>query len=181
MSTFPGVKLLGTQTTHSGATGLAFAGEKDSVEAVVVLSPSTGALLEARNIDVYSFQSLYTNLQTSFLPIAEQSSGEEAAGFQWLDPVGTPSVVDSVPAGFGQLPPVPSATIDVTTKPGTTQSEVNGLSDLLEFQGTVSTETGTGGVFHLEITLDGSADQVKAFVTALHASSIVASVAVFTS
>jgi hypothetical protein len=67
MSTFPGVTLLGTETAHSGATGLAFAGENDSSQAIVVLSPSTGALLEARHINMYSFQSLYNNLLTSFL------------------------------------------------------------------------------------------------------------------
>jgi hypothetical protein len=183
MSTFPGVTLLGTETTHSGATGLAFAGQNDSVQAVVVLSPATGALLEARNINVYSFESLYTNLQTSFFPVAEKSSGGGiAAAFQWLDPIGTPSVVDSVPPAFGQVPPTPSAAIDVTMKPGTTQPEVKALLDetSIQLKGT-TTITGIGDSLHLELTLNGPADQVKAFVTALRASSIVASVVVFTS
>jgi hypothetical protein len=184
MSTFPGVKLLGTETTHSGLRGLAFAGENHSVQTVVVLSPSTGALLEARNIDVYSFQSLYASLQISFLPLADKA-GEEAAGFQWLDPLGKPIVVDSVPPTVGQLPPVPSASIDVTTKPGTTEAEVNALMQDTRSQlggaSTGTSDTGTGGVFHLEITLDGKANHVKAFVKALRASSIVASVVVHTS
>jgi len=183
MSTFPGITLLGTETTHSGATGLAFAGENDSVQAVVVLSPSTGALLEARNIDVYSFLSLYNNLLTSFLPAAEKfSGGGVSAAFQWLDPIGTPSVVDSVPAAVGQVPLAPSATIDVTMKPGTTQPEVKALLDdtSSQLKGT-TTITGIGDALHLELTLNGPADQVNAAVKALRASSIVASVVVFTS
>jgi len=183
MSTFSGVTLLGTETTHGGARGLAFAGENDSVKAIVVLSPSTGALLEARNINVYSFLSVYNNLLTSFLPAAEKSSGGGvSAAFQWLDPIGMPSVVDRVPAAFGQVPRAPSAAIDVTMKPGTTQPEVKALLDETSSQlkGT-TTITGIGGALHLELTLNGPADQVKVFVTALHASPIVASVVVFTS
>ena len=181
MSTFPGVTLLGTETTHSGATGLAFAGQNDSVQAVVVLSPATGALLEARMINVYSFESLYTNLQTSFLPAAEKSSGGGiAAAFQWIDPIGTPSVVDSVPAAFGQVPPTPSAVVDVTMEPGTTLSEVNALmkNTSSQFEGPA---TFVGNASRFELTLYSPADQVKTAVAALRASSIVASVVVSTS
>ena len=59
MATMPGVDLIGTEPTHSDTTGVALAGATglatgEGDRATIILSPSTGALLEARNVWVTS-------------------------------------------------------------------------------------------------------------------------------
>ncbi len=85
MASMPGVALIGTESTHSGATGVALAGATglatgEGDRATIILSPSTGALLEARNVWVTS---LFAGTGFGVLTI------------QWLDPAGSPQVVDS--------------------------------------------------------------------------------------
>ncbi len=196
MSMIPGVNLLGTETTHSGTSGLAFSGSNgpsspSSANTVVVLSPSTGALLEARNIDLNSFLSIYDDLHTSFLPSSEQSQGgSSAAMLEWLDPVGSPHAVNGLPSADGFGPTVtPTALIEVVTKNGTTQAQVRSLtsefSNLPGVQGMTVTgmsDTGSNGGSRLDIYLIGSQspDELASDQAQLSANPIVASVRVFT-
>ena len=193
MSMIPGVNLLGPETTHSGASGLAFSGSNgpsspSSANSVVVLSPSTGALLEARNIDLNSFLSIYDDLHTSFLPASEQTlGGGSAAMLEWLDPVGSPHAVNALPSSddFGPTVP-PTAIIEVVSKDGTTQAQVRTLttevSQLPGIKGTVMTvgETVSNGVSRLDIYLNGSPAEIANAQTQLSADPVVASVKVFT-
>ena len=192
MSMIPGVTLLGTETTHSGASGLAFSGSNgpsspSSANSVVVLSPSTGALLEARKIDLNSFLSIYDDLHASFLPASEQPlGGGTAAMLEWLDPVGSPRAVNGLPSSddFGPIA-APTAIIEVVTKNGTTQAQVRSLtsevSQLPAMKGMTMTvgETVSNGVSRLDINLNGSPAEIASAQAQLSANPVVASVKVF--
>ena len=93
MATMPGVALLGTETAHSGATGVALAGViGDGYRTTVILSPSTGGLLEARDLLVGQL--------IAGLPFGVVTT-------QWIDPSGTPQVVSAsmLPSSLaGQVP-----------------------------------------------------------------------------
>ena len=178
MSTFSGITLLGTEVTHAGASGLAFSAEGDQTGAVVVLSPSTGRLLEARNVvGITSFQPIDSALRPSFLSFAERSEGGSGGAIlQWLDPPGTPSVVDHVPPGIdiGPTPKPATAVADATTKSGVTLAQFVALNtEVLHSSGVESTssyETTTLGVYSLQVTLSGSATNL-AYVEAVLRSS----------
>jgi hypothetical protein len=105
MATMPGVALLGTETTHSGATGVTLAGATgQGYRTTIILSPSTGALLEARNLLI--FQPFATLSTIGVLTI------------QWLDPVGTPQVVDASMLPSSLAGQVPTGIVSAVTKPG---------------------------------------------------------------
>jgi hypothetical protein len=107
MATMPAVALLGTETTHSGVTGVALAGAPAlGHRTTILLSPSTGALLEARNLLIFQ---LLASLPTVGV-----------VTIQWLDPAGIPQVV-----GAGMLPSslagqVPTGIVSAVTNPGVT-------------------------------------------------------------
>ncbi len=78
MATMPGVALLGTTTAHNGAVGVALAGATgEGYRTTIILSPSTGALLEARNLMVDQL-------------VAGLGGSIGVVTIQWLDPSGIP-------------------------------------------------------------------------------------------
>jgi hypothetical protein len=111
MATMPGVALLGTETTHSGATGVALAGATgDGYRTTIILSPSTGALLEARNLLVGQ---LIAGLPFGVVTI------------QWIDPTGTPQVVDASMLPSSLARQVPTGIVSAVTNPGVTLDRWN--------------------------------------------------------
>ena len=115
MATMPGVALLGTETTHSGATGVALAGATgvatgEGDRATIILSPSTGALLEARNVLVGQLLA---------------GTGFGVLAIQWLDPTGTPQVVDSNMLPSSLAGQVPTGIVSAVTNPGVTLDRWN--------------------------------------------------------
>jgi hypothetical protein len=99
----PGVKLVGTLTSHAGSTGIGFSGPIEGSESIVIIDPSTGALLEVQNIPApLTFNGLGGSL---IAPPPTPSIGTEGGSarttIQWLDPIGSPTVVasNSLPAG----------------------------------------------------------------------------------
>jgi hypothetical protein len=111
MSTMPGVVLLGSETAHSGATGVAFAGNTgEGYRTTIILSPSTGALLEARNLLVGQ---LIAGLPFGVVTI------------QWIDPTGTPLVVDASMLPSSLVGQVPTGVVSAVTNPGVTLDRWN--------------------------------------------------------
>ena len=107
MATMPGVALLGTETTHSGATGVALVGATGHGDrTTIILSPSTGALLEARNLSLF--------------PLFATLSATGVVTIQWLDPVGTPKVVDASMLRSSLGGGVPTGIVSAVTNPGVT-------------------------------------------------------------
>jgi hypothetical protein len=108
MAVMPGVDLIGTEPTHSGATGVALSGATglatgEGDRATIILSPSTGALLEARNVWVTS---LLEGTRFGVLAI------------QWLDPAGLPQVVDSTMLPSSLAGKVPTGIVSAVTNRG---------------------------------------------------------------
>jgi len=134
LALIPGIDILGDMTTHSGATGVAFAGDSTIGRSVIVVDPTNGVLLEARNIES---PTVYTGLGASYLaPPPTPSIGTEGGSYgltvEWLDPVGSPTVVDSLPSGLSlsQPTPVPAA-IKAVTDLDVTYTQVSSLQDRL--------------------------------------------------
>lgn len=100
VATMPGVSSLGRTASQSGATGVGFASGNGQDDPTVVLDPTTGGLLEARNL---SFGSLYWALgQSTFWNPGATGSGtiDPASlhvGILVFDPVGGSQIVDSTP------------------------------------------------------------------------------------
>jgi len=108
LSTMPGLKALGQLTTHSGATGLGFAGTSFEGETTLIVDPATGALLEARNV---AAPLLFQGLGRGYLappptPSIGTEGGSDQITLQWLDPEGSPAVVgpSALPAGLSLSP-----------------------------------------------------------------------------
>jgi hypothetical protein len=96
----PGIKMLGQTTTHSGTTGIGFSGPTELGQGIIVLDPTTGALLEARNILDTALELAKPDYVTLKGPIFTKGATDKVT-ISWVDPVGTPSVVGSsaLPAG----------------------------------------------------------------------------------
>jgi hypothetical protein len=123
LAMLPGVRSLGLLTTHSGGTGVGFAGESNVGRSVIIIDPSTGMLLEARNValpvNAEPVTSGYRS-PASNSPIAREG-GSYGATVKWIDLIGTPTVVDSPPAGIAvPQPEVPLAGIEATARPHVT-------------------------------------------------------------
>ena len=109
LSTMPGLRALGQLTTHSGATGLGFAGNSFPGETILIVDPATGALLEARNVVApYLFEAIERGyLAPPSTPSIGTVGGSDQITLQWLDPEGPPTLVGSnaLPAGLSLSPP----------------------------------------------------------------------------
>jgi hypothetical protein len=104
LSTMPDLKALGQLTTHSGATGLGFAGPSFEGETTLIVDQATGALLEARNV---AAPLLFQGFGQEYLappptPSIGTEGGSDQITLQWLDPDGSPAVVGpgALPAGL---------------------------------------------------------------------------------
>lgn len=141
LAMIPGIDALGNVVTHGGVTGLGFAGSTAPGSAAIVVDPTTGALLEAHNIPTpVAFNGLIRAYQT---PTPTGSLGTEGGVYgtaiEWLDPVGSPTVVGvgSLPRGF-QIPQQLALTgsIIATAKPDVA------FADLLDLKATLATRYG---------------------------------------
>ncbi len=109
LALLPGVTSLGTTTTHDGQTGIGFAAASQAGQSAMVVDPTTGRLLELRNLDDTSaLTSLAELYVTGPLKVSSYSTQ-----LQWLDPVGVPTVVQS-----SDLPADVPLCIFGTAKPG---------------------------------------------------------------
>jgi hypothetical protein len=111
LALIPDVSALGSTTTHSGASGLGFSGDSETGKSVIVVDPETGALLEAKNLQS---PIVFQGLGPSYLaPPPTPNIGTEGGSYgtviQWLDPIGSPEVVGSLPSGLSLSEPVPVA------------------------------------------------------------------------
>jgi hypothetical protein len=171
----PGITLAGTETTHSGTTGVAFTAQTGPGTTTVILSPSSGSLLEARNFLSFAFQSVGDAVGSSFG--TPPGGGSRSVGIQWIDPVSTPTVVNSLPAGIDNTGGPPSigpaiATISAVTKPGVTFDQLNSFENqafpkLAGDPGWGGSESPTMGIYNVEVTVhapDGNAEAVKALL-----------------
>jgi hypothetical protein len=143
MATMPGVALLGTETTHSGTTGVALAGATgQGYRTTIILSPSTGALLEARNL-------LDSQLLAGLPTIGVLT-------IQWLDPFRTPQVMDASMLPSSLAGQVPTGIVSAVTNPGVTLDRWNAwLSSVLpELPGSPSAGAGvtsTPGMYGVSV------------------------------
>jgi len=99
----PGVKLLGTMTSHTGSTGIGFSGPIEGADSMIIVDPSTGVLLEVQNVPApVTFNGLGASLiAPAPTPSIGTEGGSAATTIHWLDPIGSPTVVasNSLPAG----------------------------------------------------------------------------------
>ncbi len=99
----PGVTALGPTTTHDGETGQEFAAGPGSGQSTIVVDPSTGQLLEVRGIDEADSISSIAPNYPNYADGGPIDINEYTAQLQWLDPIGSPSVVNlsqlHLPAG----------------------------------------------------------------------------------
>jgi hypothetical protein len=128
MATMKGVSALGNVTTHSGSTGLGFTAQTGPTQITIVLSPSTGTLLEARNFQDVALQGSGSAFVNGADPHGIASEGGSSKNVvAWLDPITSPTVVDSLPNSVQrQLPPPSTATglIQAETHAGVTQAQL---------------------------------------------------------
>ena len=180
LALLPGIHALGSTTTQTGSTGLGFetAGSKLFGPTIIVVDPATGALLEARNL------ALPYNPISDFVPFNLGTHGVSAAGskIQWLDPIGSPAVVDtaSIPTFLSPNPP-PTAVIVAIGKRGVSAIPLNDLQGELYARFGASGDSGyaaaTGGGI-MTFTFDGPRSQVQNYAKALRHSDLIASVKV---
>jgi hypothetical protein len=183
LALLPGIRALGTTATHSGSTGAGFesAGAGHLGPTVIVVDPQTGALLEARNLGPGLFDPL-----ASFVPLGLGTHGVGGNGgnkIQWIDPIGSPAVVDraSIPSSLSPSPP-PTAVIVAIGKRGVSAIALNTLQgELYARLGAPGEGSGYGsatGGGVMTFTFDGPRSQVQDYATALRHSDLVASVRV---
>jgi hypothetical protein len=124
----PGVEGLGQLTTQGGRSGQGFSVSSPEGPDVMVVDATTGALLEARNIEdagpLNSLATQYLGSSASFNKIQSYR-----ATIQWLDPVGTPTVVD-----VDALPSNVPLDIFATAKASATTAELLALQQQLGAQ-----------------------------------------------
>src|ERR1700733_15205933 len=156
MATMPGVALLGTETTQSGATGVVMAGVIDQgYRTTIILSPSTGALLEARNLLLFQPVALLATMGVVTI--------------QWLDPVGSPQVVAASMLPSTLAGQVPTGIVSAVTNPGVTMSRWGAwlgsvLSQLPGHPTSGSALTSTPGVYDVSVvtyTPDPDVSRIK--------------------
>jgi hypothetical protein len=103
IATMQGVSAIGTVTTHSGSRGLGFSVQTGLGRSVIVLSPSTGGLLEARNFEDASLQASDSAFANETDPTGIWSKGGSTRMVvNWLDPTSSPKLVDALPASVQQ-------------------------------------------------------------------------------
>jgi hypothetical protein len=106
----PGVTALGPIATHDGETGQGFASGPGSGQSTILVDPSTGRLLEVRGLD--DSDSL-SSIAANYLGGGPMMVNQYSAQLQWLDPIGSPSVI-----GLSNLPAGLPVYVFATTKPG---------------------------------------------------------------
>ena len=106
----PGVTALGPMTTHRGEMGQGFASGPGTGQSVIVVDPSTGRLLEVRGLD--DSDSL-SSIAGNYLGSGPMMVDAYSAQLQWLDPFGSPSVIN-----LSDLPATVPVYVFATAKAG---------------------------------------------------------------
>lgn len=191
MALLPGVISLGRMTAHSGAVGVAFSTEDVAVlnprtgaetsntpSPIVVLDPSTGALLEARNFSIPVLQSAGEDFVGS--PDAPVVTEGVSYGISttWIDPVGTPgiSTVASLPVWITNYHIIEAVTIpnpDISLVSNTIDADLGNGNSSFGDPGVPGPNQTT-----FDITITDPATDVNAVVAALNASGVFQSVTV---
>jgi hypothetical protein len=206
LAMIPGIDALGNVVTHAGATGLGFAGSSAPGSSAIVVDPTTGALLEARNIPTpVAFNGLISAYET---PTPTGRLGTEGGlygtAIEWLDPVGSSAVVGigSLPRGF-EIPQQLALTgsIIATAKPDVAFAALLDLKATLAarygaptssgYTASVATQADPGATtttsptpspsttgFVLAFTFSGPRAQLDEYAAALKASALFSSVQV---
>jgi hypothetical protein len=111
ISQMTNVRSLGTESTHTGAAGDAFASGEGSQQVTVIFDPSDSSMIEAQNPPQMAGLWLLPELQAftggSNLPstLLHANQGEFTPSLEWIDPTGQTA---SVPATqLPQLPTIP--------------------------------------------------------------------------
>jgi hypothetical protein len=199
LALIPGIQKLGTTTTHSGQSGLGFAGATFLGRVVIVVDPNTGKLLEVQNGSARALASVLNtpSLTTALYPPgtnALQNGFYVGARVRWSDSFGERSVVatSALPADL-QPPPIPLAVVVATAKPTVgglsnlhSTAQLNDPVDVLERQlDTRLGDPGGGGGLapapgaeKLYLVFTGSKAQVDNWAQALRSSGIFVSVEV---
>jgi hypothetical protein len=96
LSLMPGIRDVGRVTTSQGKTGVGFVANWIFGPSEIIVDPSTGVLLEARNI---LFSSAFSVLENGYVGTPSPSGGEVQVTVALFDPTTSPSVVtsDSIP------------------------------------------------------------------------------------
>jgi hypothetical protein len=172
----PGATALGPMTTSDGEAGQGFASGPGAGQTTIIVDPSTGRLLEVRGLD--DSDSL-TSIAGHYLS-GELTVNEYSAQLQWLDPIGSPSVI-----GLSPLPAGLPVYVFATTKPGLASSQafrsINRISQpYFRFFTSASSDTAdpanpnASGLFQWSFADNGP--EVKHFVQSLRASGLFTSV-----
>jgi hypothetical protein len=119
----PGVTALGSTTTHDGQSGEGYASGPGTGQSTIVVDPSTGQLLEVRGLDD---SGSLTSIAINYLNGGPMLVNAYSDQLQWLDPVGSPSVVD-----LSKLPTGLPVYVFATLKPGLSyQQEIQPVHQL---------------------------------------------------
>jgi hypothetical protein len=193
LALMPGIHSLGEVTTHSAVSGLGFAGSSPIGRSVIIVDKRTGALLEARNIED---QSAFAGFESAYVappptPSIRTEGGDSRVIIQWLDPVGSPSVVgaETLPPGANLLPPVrDTGAIAAFAKAGVSHDRISALLARLRtrFGAPASSEyaspalghTSHSGSAHLQWSFTGPESQVNEYAVALRGSGLFSSIEV---
>ena len=112
----PGVTGLGPTATQDGQSGEGFASGPGNGQTTIVVDPSTGQLLEVRGLD--DSDSL-SSIAENYLDGGPLAVNEYSAQLQWLDPIGSPSVIS-----LSELPASLPVYVFATTRSGPPYHEV---------------------------------------------------------
>jgi hypothetical protein len=171
-----GVTDLGHVKTSNGAIGIGFSVSSAPTPSVIIIDPSTGALLEAKNIPD---QNAFSGFGGSYLPPSLPAAGGigYSISIQQFDPIGTPTIAP-LPPGLNPGPPeIPVGTIFATTKVGVSVSQILQI----QTEGPCDVAGGTGpspnpGSIILNFQFDETRSQVNACETLLNSSGLFSSV-----
>jgi hypothetical protein len=181
MAKMPGVAFLGQLTTHTGASGVGFSVPSEPGRSVIIVNPSTGALMEAQNIPD---QNAFAGFGSTYLappptPSLQTEGGSYEVTIQRLDPIGRPTVVP-LPANLSApLPLGSSGTITATAKVGVTSAQILALEPQLQTYGKAGSSQSTSPVTNALITVysfNGSAEQILDYAKVLNESGLFTSV-----
>lgn len=190
LSRLPGIVSLGTMTSHSGASGLAFSMPKqvtlDPVNGAqtytftpptVILDPENGSLLEARNLNVSVLSTAAQDFVASASALVFQDGVSYGTTAEWIDPVSGLQVVDpsALPTWISTF-----HIIEAVTTPSATQSQVSDVINPFLGQGSSSYSGGSPGQSPttFDLTIMGTQSHAQDVVNALTASGLFSSVTV---
>jgi hypothetical protein len=182
LALMPGITQLGELTTHAGTTGLGFASTSPYFgKREIIVDPSTGRLLELRNISgTIPYMAMSTGISHSY-PEPDRTPGSTVGGsgnVEWIDPVGDPTVAPSLPSHLAAQLPLLTAQVTATETPGTYRS-TNDLQSQLDNEFGHQLDGGPSlldGALVLYLDFSGPPSQVPDLVAAIRDSGLFQSV-----